>query len=91
MPDALKLPFAGEEVIRKVSLGSGEPDWLLNDRLAGNQLYTDLPVEPNSLFTLYSDLRAARWAEIEPYEQTGDAAPSQRGRAGGRGCVHRGR
>lgn len=74
MAEALKLPFAGEEVIRKVSLGSGEPDWLLNDRLAGNQLYADLPVEPNSLFTLYSDLRAARWAEIEPYEQTGDAA-----------------
>ena len=73
MADALKLPFAGEEVIRKVSLGADEPDWLLNDRLAGNQLYADLPVEGNSLFTLYSDLRAARWAEIEPYEQAGDA------------------
>lgn len=73
MPDALKLPFAGEELLRSLSVGADEPDWLLNDRLSGNQLYTDLPVEPNPLFTLYSDLRAARWEEIEPYIETGDA------------------
>ena len=30
MPDALKLPFAGEEVIRKLSAGADEPDWLLS-------------------------------------------------------------
>src|SRR6266550_5208257 len=74
MPDALKLPFAGEELLRSLSAGADEPDWLLNDRLAGNLLYTDLAVEPNPLFTLYSDLRAARWAEIEPYTETGDAS-----------------
>jgi Fe-S cluster assembly protein SufB len=73
MPDALKLPFAGEEVIRKLSAGADEPDWLLADRLAAGQLYTDLPVETNNLFTLYVDLRAARWSDIEPYTETGDA------------------
>ncbi len=74
MPDALKLPFAGEEIIRRVSAGADEPDWLLNDRLAAGALYNELPVELNALFTLYVDLRAARWAEIEPYTETGDAA-----------------
>jgi len=74
MSDALKLPFAGEEVIRQVSASANEPQWLLNDRLVANELYTELPVEPNSLFTLYVDLRAARWADIEPYLQTGDAS-----------------
>src|SRR3954454_3547127 len=73
MPDALKLPFAGQEVIRKVSAGADEPDWLLADRLAAGQQYADLPVETNSLFTLYVDLRAARWSEIETYAETGDA------------------
>jgi Fe-S cluster assembly scaffold protein SufB len=73
MPDALKLPFAGEEVVRRLSATAAEPDWLLADRLAGNQLYQELPIEANNLFTLYVDLRAARWAEIQPYAETGDA------------------
>src|SRR3954447_6718757 len=74
MPDALKLPFAGEELVRALSSVSHEPDWLLTDRLAGAALYTELPVEPNSLFTLYVDLRAVRWSDIEPYTETGDAS-----------------
>jgi len=74
MPDALKLPFAGDEVIRKLSGAASEPDWLLADRLSASHLYNDLPIESNSLFTLYVDLRAARFAEIEPYLETGDAA-----------------
>jgi Fe-S cluster assembly scaffold protein SufB len=74
MPDALKLPFAGEEVIRRLSAGADEPDWLLADRLSAGQLYTDLPVETNNLFTLYVDLRAVRWSDVETYADTGDAA-----------------
>src|SRR4051794_32808038 len=74
MPDALKLPFAGDELVRRLSVGADEPDWLLADRLSASQLYNDLPIESNSLFTLYVDLRAARFAEIEPYLETGDAA-----------------
>ncbi len=73
MTDALKLPFAGEDLVRRIALAADEPDWLLADRLAGLAAYNDLPIETNSLFTLYVDLRAARWSEIEPYLETGDA------------------
>ena len=74
MPDALKLPFAGEEFVRAVSRANDEPDWLLSDRLSALATYDELPVEPNPLFTLYVDLRQARFGEIEPYRETGDAA-----------------
>src|SRR6186997_1987792 len=74
MADALKLPFAGEDRVRALSAATGEPDWLLADRLAAAQLYNDLPIEPNSLFTLYVDLRGARWTDLEPYTETGYAA-----------------
>jgi Fe-S cluster assembly scaffold protein SufB len=73
MPDALKLPFAGEDLVRGLSAGLAEPKWLLEDRLAGYTDYAALPIEGNQLFTLYVDLRAARWADIEPYRETGDA------------------
>jgi Fe-S cluster assembly scaffold protein SufB len=74
MADSLKLPFAGEEVIDSLSAASREPGWLRADRLAGLARYNELPIETNSLFTLYVDLRNARFAEIEPYTDTGDAA-----------------
>jgi Fe-S cluster assembly scaffold protein SufB len=70
---ALPLPFASEAAVRRISTHQSEPDWLLQDRLAAQKVYEELPVETNNLFTLYVDLRAARWAEIEPYEQTADA------------------
>src|SRR3954447_23066336 len=73
MPDALKLPFAGQDVIDRISDGADEPAWVKADRLASLELYDELPIEPNPLFTLYVDLRGARWSEIEPYTQTGDA------------------
>jgi Fe-S cluster assembly scaffold protein SufB len=74
MPDALTLPFAGQEIVLQISASSGEPDWLLADRLAALAAYNDLPVETNSLFTLYVDLRAAKWADIELYLESGDGA-----------------
>ena len=74
MRDALNLPFAGEELVRRISASAGEPDWLLADRLVGLAAYGELPVETNSLFTLYVDLRAARWTEIQPYLEVTDAA-----------------
>src|SRR6266702_4530409 len=73
MADALHLPFAGEEIVRKRSADLEEPKWLLDDRLAGVELYKELPVETNQLFTLYIDLRLANWSEINTYLQTGDA------------------
>lgn len=73
MADALKLPFAGQDFVRAISKAADEPDWLLADRLAGLAAYLDLPIETNNLFTLYVDLRAARWSEIETYRETGHA------------------
>ena len=69
----MKLPFAGVEFVRAVSRANDEPDWLLADRLAALATYDDLPVEPNPLFTLYVDLRQARFEEIEAYRETGNA------------------
>jgi len=73
MADSLNLPFAGEDLVRRLSAAAGEPDWLLADRLAALAAYDELPVETNNLFTLYVDLRSAKWAEIEPYLDAGDA------------------
>jgi len=73
MTDALKLPFAGEDIVRRLSTDLDEPNWLREDRLAALASYLDLPIETNSLFTLYVDLRQARFAEIQPYAQTGAA------------------
>ncbi len=73
MTDALKLPFAGEDTVRRLSTDLEEPKWLLEDRLDAYAKYAELPVETNNLFTLYVDLRAARWAELETYRETGDA------------------
>ena len=61
------LPFAGEDIVRTISADLEEPEWLLEDRLAALELYNELPVESNKLFTLYVDLRAAKFAEIQPY------------------------
>ncbi len=73
MTDALKLPFAGEDTVRRLSADLEEPKWLLEDRLDAYRQYAELPIETNNLFTLYVDLRAARWAELETYRETGDA------------------
>ena len=72
MADAFKLPFACEQIVR--DLAKNEPDWLRDDRLTALAAYSDLPLEQNQLFTLYVDLRAAKWADIQPYRATGPAA-----------------
>ncbi|HYI21110.1 MAG TPA: SufD family Fe-S cluster assembly protein [Candidatus Limnocylindrales bacterium] len=73
MTDALKLPFAGEDTVRRLSADLEEPKWLLEDRLDAYAKYAELPIETNNLFTLYVDLRAARWVELETYRETGDS------------------
>ena len=74
MANALELPNSGEATVRRLSTDLGEPAWLAHDRLAALAAYDELPIESNNLFTLYVDLRAAKWSEIEPYRETGDAA-----------------
>jgi Fe-S cluster assembly scaffold protein SufB len=70
---SLNLPFAGEDVVRGISQAASEPDWLRDDRLTALAAFNELPLEPNQLFTLYVDLRAAKWADITPYQAVGDA------------------
>lgn len=70
----LTLPWTTAEHARSISERAGEPAWLLDDRVAAWRLASELPIEPNQLFTSYLDLRAARFAEIAPYTLTGDAA-----------------
>ncbi len=74
MADALKLPFAGKDVVRGIASAAKEPAWLRDDRLTALAAYNELPLEGNQLFTLYVDLRGARWTDIAPYQETGDAA-----------------
>ena len=74
MSRAPDLPFAGEAAARRLSNRLGEPGWLLDERLDASRLYADLPLETNPLFTLYVDLRAARFGELEPYAEAGEAA-----------------
>jgi Fe-S cluster assembly protein SufB len=74
LSDALKLPFAGKDFVRAISADLEEPEWLLEERMDALARYDELPVETNNLFTLYVDLRAAHWKDIDPYRQAGDAA-----------------
>ena len=89
MTDALKLAFAGEEIARHLAATFEEPDWLLEERLDAYRRYAELPPETNQLFTTYLDLRAARFAEIEPYKVTGDTTdPSSRPPPGSEALLH---
>jgi Fe-S cluster assembly protein SufD len=49
-----------------------EPDWLAADRLAALDAVATAAIEPNVLYTIYVDLRAADLAEVRAYETTGD-------------------
>ena len=72
----LRVPFLTEEAARSLSRSLEEPDWLLEQRLDAERLVRELPAESNQLFTPYLDLRAARFAEIQPYAVTGFAPGS---------------
>ena len=74
MPEALKLRFADEQTVNRLADLNREPDWMRADRHDGLRLFNELPVETNPLFTLYSDLRMAKFDEVEPYVETGVAA-----------------
>jgi Fe-S cluster assembly scaffold protein SufB len=58
---------------RKLGRASGEPDWLVAERVEGERLARELPPETNPLFTRYVDLRAVRFGEIAAYDGTGEA------------------
>jgi Fe-S cluster assembly scaffold protein SufB len=65
----LRLAFATEPAATSISRALEEPDWLLDERLDAARLVAELPAETNRLFTPYIDIRAARFAEIAPYDR----------------------
>ena len=72
MTSALGLPFATEARARRIGATLEEPQWLLDERRAAIRLFSELPLEPNPLFTLYLDLRTAKLGDVQPYGEVGD-------------------
>jgi Fe-S cluster assembly scaffold protein SufB len=74
-PDELTMSFVDEATVRSISRAAKDPAWLLADRLAGLRAFEALPVESNSLYTTYVDLRNAHLGAATPYLP--GAAPAQ--------------
>ena len=74
MSDILPATFITEAGVRARAIAAGEPDWLVAERIDALQRFAELPLEVNPLFTLYVDMRAAKLAEVVPYEVVGTAA-----------------
>ncbi|MGZ6269379.1 MAG: SufB/SufD family protein [Candidatus Limnocylindrales bacterium] len=74
-PTDLTLAFTDEAAVRRISVALDEPDWLLADRLAAIARFAQLPIEANTLYTPYVDLRGARLREVRPYEMVALAPP----------------
>ena len=53
MADALKLAFADEATVNRISQLYHEPEWMRAERHDGLRLFSELPIETNPLFTLY--------------------------------------
>ena len=66
-PSDLTLSFVNEATVRGVAAAAGDAEWLLADRLAGLEAFAALPIETNTLYTTYVDLRNARLAAARPY------------------------
>ena len=66
-PSDLTLSFVDEPTVRSIAAAVSEPDWLLADRLAGLRAFEALPIESNTLYTSYVDLRNARLGAATPY------------------------
>lgn len=74
MTDGQLLPTADKSTVDRIADYYAEPDWMRAARHAALARAAELPVESNQLFKTYVDLRMAKFAEIEPYVETGDAA-----------------
>jgi Fe-S cluster assembly scaffold protein SufB len=74
LTDGQLLPTADEATVERIADYYAEPAWMRAARHAALARAAELPVESNQLFKTYVDLRAAKFAEIEPYLETADAA-----------------
>jgi Fe-S cluster assembly scaffold protein SufB len=66
-PADLTLSFTDEATVRSIAGAAADPDWLLADRLAGLRAFEALPMESNTLYTSYVDLRNAHLGAATPY------------------------
>lgn len=66
-PSDLTLSFVDEATVRSTAGAAADPEWLLADRLEGLRAFDALPIETNTLYTTYVDLRNARLAAARPY------------------------
>src|SRR4051812_23755670 len=69
-PSDLPFTFADRGLAEALSAERAEPDWLRAERLTAARAFEALPIEPNQLYTLYLDLRAAELADVRPYIRT---------------------
>ena len=74
-PSDLTLSFVNEATVRGVAAAAGDAEWLLADRLAGLEAFAALPIETNTLYTTYVDLRNARLAAASPYSGPASMGP----------------
>jgi Fe-S cluster assembly scaffold protein SufB len=66
-PSDLTLSFVDEATVRSTAGAAADPEWLLADRLEALHAFDALPIETNTLYTTYVDLRNARLAAARPY------------------------
>jgi Fe-S cluster assembly scaffold protein SufB len=77
-PADLPFRFADRGLAQALAAEREEPDWLRAERIAAWEAFDALPVEANTLYTPYVDLRAAELDTARPYirtEAAGSATP----------------
>ena len=81
-PTDLPFTFADRELAARLASERGEPTWLRDLRLELAAAFEAQPIEPNTLYTPYIDLRTAELFEARPWITT-EAATSRDGDRGG--------
>ncbi|MGO9178303.1 MAG: SufB/SufD family protein [Candidatus Limnocylindrales bacterium] len=72
-PAGALLGLATEPSPVEIARALDEPVWMVDDRLAGEGLARELPIETNPLFTSYVDLRPVLFGTMRAYAPAGDA------------------
>jgi Fe-S cluster assembly scaffold protein SufB len=81
-PADLPFQFADPGLAQALADARGEPKWLLAERLEASKAFDSLPVEANSLYTPYVDLRGASLESARPYTATAAAPDPESGSPG---------
>ena len=73
-PADLPFRFPDRGLAQALATEREEPDWLRAERIAAWKAYEALPIEANSLYTPYIDLRGAMLDDARPYLLDGPPA-----------------